>query len=766
MKRMPAIIAAVMTLVFLVLAFYRLDLTDTDFLTRVEFLWMDYKFRIRGAQQPGNEVVLVGLDDKTLDKLGSARVFQRHNFATLVDKLAEAKPKVIGFDITFPERDVTDVENDRKFAESISKAGNVVMGVYLQLLSNTSERREPKVLTDEMMNLVVEKQVFPAERRAAGASERLEDLIQGKDLEPALPELMKAASSFGFVNFHRDIEGGLRYQPQFIEYQGRLYPSLDLQLTRRFMDAPSVTVDIESNHIARVEVGPYTLQTDPHGRYMLNFDGPRGIHETVPMIDVMEGKVAPEIFKDKIVIIGSPAIGLGDIVTSPFDPTLPAMELHANVIDNFIHQRYLYRTSVTKLLDIAFILLFGLVAGLYLPKMDAKRSVFYSVFMFVVFVVVNILSFLTIHWVLSLIYPGMALLFTSGSVISFKYLTEERERNRTKETFKYYLDQQVVEQVMNNPELLKLGGEKREMSVLFSDIRGFTSFSEKMAPHEVVQFLNQYFDKMQGMIFNYKGTLDKLIGDAVMCFWGAPIESKDHALRAVLCALEMIQAVEELRPVLILPGGAKFEIGIGVNTGPMVVGNMGSENRMSYTVMGDNVNLGSRLESLNKYYGTRILISDTAYEACKHLVFCRQLDTIQVKGKSQAVTIYEPLGIRNLRDDRRSTDRRGDITPAKKVKRAIVMARYGERRHDERRMGSEKIALKREHEELAGIYEHALALYRRGQFDAADLAFDQVLLLNPNDGPTRLMKGRIVKYRLEYAGAASTFDGVYKFDEK
>src|SRR6185295_18352212 len=193
---------------------------------------------------------------------------------------------------------------------------------------------------------------------------------------------------------------------------------------------------------------------------------------------------------------------------------------------------------------------------------------------------------------------------------------------------------------------------KRELTVLFSDIRGFTSFSEKMAPTEVVHFLNQYFEKMQGIIFEYKGLLDKLIGDAVMCFWNAPVETKDHAVRGVLTALEMIHAVDDLRNVLVLPGGAKFEIGIGLNTGQMVFGNMGSPARLSYTIMGDNVNLGSRLESLNKYYGTKILISDTTFDQVKDIILCRQLDTIQVKGKSQAVTIYEPLGMKRVELDR------------------------------------------------------------------------------------------------------------------
>jgi class 3 adenylate cyclase len=314
--------------------------------------------------------------------------------------------------------------------------------------------------------------------------------------------------------------------------------------------------------------------------------------------------------------------------------------------------------------------------------------------------------------------------------------------------------------------MLKLGGEKRDLTVLFSDIRGFTSFSEKMAPAEVVNFLNTYFERMQGIIFEHKGTLDKLIGDAVMCFWGAPVESKDHPIRGVLTALEMVHAVEELRQVLVLPGGAKFEIGIGLNSGPMVFGNMGSPNRFSYTVMGDNVNLGSRLESLNKYYGTRILISDTTFQAVKDIVLCRELDTIQVKGKSQAVTIYEPLGLKRLEFDRRKADRRVPMTPAKQAKKSLILMWHGERRHEERRLGSARLLVKPEQEEIATMYEHALNLYRKGDFDSADLAFEHVLTLSPGDGPSRLMRARIAKYRTEYAGHEAHFDPVYKFDEK
>jgi hypothetical protein len=228
----------------------------------------------------------------------------------------------------------------------------------------------------------------------------------------------------------------------------------------------------------------------------------------------------------------------------------------------------------------------------------------------------------------------------------------------------------------------------------------------------------------------------------------------------------MVQAVDDLRNVLVLPGGAKFEIGIGISTGQMVVGNMGSESRFSYTVMGDNVNLGSRLESLNKHYGTRILISDATYEACKDVVFCRQLDTIQVKGRSQALTIYEPLGMRLVHNERRKTDRRSEPTTRKQIAKALVFAWHGERRREERRLGSEQLLVRPEQEEVATMYEHALSLYRNGDLDAAKLAFDHVLSLSPSDGPSRLMKHRISKYREEYAGMESQFDPIFKFDEK
>jgi class 3 adenylate cyclase len=365
------------------------------------------------------------------------------------------------------------------------------------------------------------------------------------------------------------------------------------------------------------------------------------------------------------------------------------------------------------------------------------------------------------------VYLVLAAIGFAGAIVAGSRWLEERQRRLIKQRFQPYLSPRVIERAMGSLSGLRMVPERREMSVLFSDIHGFTGFSEKMSPEEAVNFLNRYFDRMSSLIFKDGGTLDKFTGDGVMCFWGHPLETKNHALRATVCALEMVEAVADLRSALMLPGAARFEIGVGVHTGSMIVGDIGSVERMTYTVIGDNVNLGSRLESVSRHYGARIVISEATYQACKDVVVCRELDTIQLKDGADALTIYEPLGLRRVDEERRRKhDRRGGpSTMAKKAIRAYVLARYGERRQMNRRVGSERLYITPAEEAIAEKYASALALYRSGDLDAASIAFDRVLLLNPADGPSRLMKARIARRRA--AGDDGTvFDVVYTFDEQ
>lgn len=363
-----------------------------------------------------------------------------------------------------------------------------------------------------------------------------------------------------------------------------------------------------------------------------------------------------------------------------------------------------------------------------------------------------------------MLYSAAAIAAAAGIALVYRYGIRLRGVRRDLAALNAHLHPAILKGLRGRPGNVTFAGERAEMSALFSNIRGFTSLSEKMAPLEIVSFLNQYFQRMVALVFRCRGTLDKLIGDGLLCFWGHPSTEKDHGLRAALCALEMLQAAEDLRPVLVLPGGAKLEVSIGVHSGPMVVGNMGAPDRFNYTVVGENVNLGKRLESLNKHYGTKILISSATYESCKDIVLCREIDTIQLRNKAHTVTLYEPLGVRKPSEERRRADRRGPLTAGKRIRKALVLAWYGERREETRRRGSERLYLKPEQEEIASFYEHALTLYRRGDLDAAEMAFDHVLTLSPADGPSRLMKSRINRYRHEHLGVEVKFDPVYRFD--
>ncbi len=610
----PTIIAIVITVVFGSLASIHKSLSDDSFLTRLETRWTDAKFKFRGTKIAGDEVVIVGIDENSLtDPLwGPAASLQHDKLATVVRNLAKAKPKVIGFDILLddpdgpPRKDESGSEtlsdNDRLLADAIREAGNVILGASLDLKSDA----EPAPGL-ESTKLTPELEAMPAVRQSSPSEVCLKQpckpntAMEGRTLRLSLPEFLDGAKAFGFVNFHPDREGRLREQPEVIRYLGAYYLSLDLQLVRTYLDQNPVILRMDKDRIRELQLGTGTvLPVDQSGRYMLNFRGkggtsPKGSRRIVSIIDVLKDQVPPSVFAGKIVLLGAET-SPEDLMATPYDSHYPGVELHADIIDNVLRGNFLRRSGM-EWFDVLTIVFCGALLGIFIPRMNTSRAIFWSVFLFAGFTIVNVFSFTAGGIVLGYIYPGVSLLFTSGSLISYQYLTEEREKKRYRQIFRPYLDPNMIDQVIVRTATLKLGGEKREMSVLFSDIRGFTSFSEKMAPTEVVNFLNQYFDRMTGVIFQYQGTLDKLIGDAVMCFWGHPLEIKDHAVRSTLCALGMIQAVEDLRPMLLLPGGARFDIGIGVNTGPMVVGNMGSQSRFSYTVMGNNVSLGTRLES-------------------------------------------------------------------------------------------------------------------------------------------------------------------------
>jgi adenylate cyclase len=317
-------------------------------------------------------------------------------------------------------------------------------------------------------------------------------------------------------------------------------------------------------------------------------------------------------------------------------------------------------------------------------------------------------------------YPLLNLVLTYTGITGYRYMTEEREKKKVRGAFQHYLTASVVEQMLKNPEKLRLGGEKKDLTVLFSDIRGFTSISEHMTPEALVKFLNEYLTQMTDIIFKYDGLLDKYMGDAIMAIWGAPLDQPDHAPRACYTALDMVDELRVLQGKWTADGMPRLNIGIGINAGPMVVGNMGSDRRFDYTVMGDSVNLGSRLEGLNKVYGTNIIVSEMTYERVREEILGRELDSVRVKGKDQPVKIYELIV------------RRSQASSEQKVR--------------------------------VEEFHAALADYRNRQWPRARQTFQAILEKQPHDGAAKLYVERC--QALEKNPPPDDWDGVYTLTTK
>jgi adenylate cyclase len=438
------------------------------------------------------------------------------------------------------------------------------------------------------------------------------------------------------------------------------------------------------------------------------------------MADVVQRKLDPSLFRDRLVLVGPTATGIADMVVTPFQQAgFPGVEAHANFIDNLLDGHFIRRSVREHLLDIVIILVFTLVAGLVIsvaPPVPASVAVLGLLAAFLGFV-----YFLFAHyriWIVAFL-PTAALTTNYAGIISYRFFFEEREKRKVRSAFHQYLPPGLITQILQHPELLRLGGEEKELTALFSDIRGFTTLSEALSPTVLVDLLNEYLSAMTDVIFHWWGTLDKYIGDAVMAFWGAPYPQSDHAIRACRAALDMLQVLKKLQAQWLARGKPSIDIGVGINTGPMLVGNMGSKRRFNFTVMGDNVNLASRLQELNKEFGTRLIISESTYQAVQQEMLVRELDLIRVKGKMKPVKIFELFG------------------PKTEFERS---------------------------RELVESFAEGLEAYRDGRWQTALQIFQALEARYPDDGPSRVFVKRC--QGLLEVPPEGVWDGVYVMKTK
>ncbi|HZP22207.1 MAG TPA: adenylate/guanylate cyclase domain-containing protein, partial [Terriglobales bacterium] len=628
------------------------------FLQDIEQRSLDFRFLLRGRREPDPRIVIVGMDEKTLQEIGSFPL-PRSSYALLVRQLKQDGARVIGFDEDFPlpagsealsvlsklEHDFSGnkkeeqeleaaakrADVDAQFADALKDAGNVVLG-HLFLDADRARFADPKQAQD-YLNIVLFKafpQIFPVGSKNLDMAKAWQDaggpVYQG--VEPNLLLYTQSAASYGFFNINSDGDGTLRRALLMSRYgKDDYFPSLDLMILQQFESIPDqqIAAYISPDGLERIQFGSHNLHPRTDGTALINYVGPYRSYPQYSMTDVVHGRVPAEVFRDKIVLVGATALAIGDLRNTPFSQgsSYMGVEVHANILDNLLHSAEPHRTFLVRsfreeMVDIGFIILFGAIFGVWLGRTRPLTATAATIVLLTLFA--GFVYFGFVHWGrwYSLVVPGSTLILAYLGSISYRVFFEEREKRKIRKQFGMFLAPGVIALIEKDPDkYFRPGGETKELSILFSDIRDFTTMSEGMSPDDLVRMLNEYFNAMIDVLYKNLGTLDKFIGDAIMAFWGSPYPQEDHAFHACNCALQMRDRLIELNSDWERRGMRHIAIGLGINSGPVSVGNIGSEKRLSWTVMGDNVNLASRLEGMTKQYRVAVLINETTHEQVK-----------------------------------------------------------------------------------------------------------------------------------------------------
>jgi adenylate cyclase len=694
---------------------------DFPFLHFMELKTLDLRISSRGALPTGGETIIAVVDEKSLSELGRWP-WPRTTIARLIDKLKASGAKAVGFDVVFSEPDDNSslktiaelssemkksgvhnsslaallnkkkatADTDTALARSIARAKNVTLGYFFHLSNRDTAYLSEKTISAEADNINNSRyQIINSQEKNPDDS----SLLKAYAPEANLKIFSSAAANSGYFNMVPDTDGSMRWAPLVIKFRNNYYSSLPLSILQQYLDWPQLTLNMAGYGTESIKLADITIPTDESGRLLVNYLGPAKTFPHYSISDILQGKIPADKIRGKIVLVGATAIGIYDLRVTPFGATYPGVEIHANVIDNILHRNFLMNSSFTRFIDLCTIIVFGLLMGLIIPRLRAVTGIFFAVSILMVFMLINMFIFVSYNVWLNVVYPALTMAVIYLAITVYRYITEEREKKKIRGAFQYYLTASVMNEILKDPSKLKLGGAKKNLTVMFSDIRGFTTIAEGLTPDQLVHLLNEYLTAMTDIVFKYDGLLDKYIGDAIMAVWGDPIDQPDHPLRACRTALEMMEKLKTLQVKWAAEGWPSIDIGIGINTGDMTVGNMGSLMRFDYTVMGDMVNLSSRLEGINKEYGTHIVISEFTYNTVKDQMFCRELDSVRVKGKKLPVKIYELLA---------------------EKKDAAPLESFGQ------------------------LFEEALGKYKQAKWDDAIAAFQQVLALRPDDPTSKI----------------------------
>jgi len=704
-----------------------------------------YDARLRLTMPGGvdERIVILDIDEKSLAENGRWP-WSRDRMATLVDQLFDRyRIAVLGFDVVFAEPDDS---SGLKSLEALAKKDLKDDAGYQSALKSLREQLDfDRRFADSFTGRKVVLGYYFTSLEKAQLSGRLPapalpaGTFKGRNLAIAsyngyganLAQYQTNATSAGHFVPKIDFDGVSRRVPMLVEYEGAYYESLSLAMLRVLLGMPAIVPGyadepaLSGRNYAGLEWldlqtvrGNVRIPVDESASSLIPYRGKQGSFRYLSIGDALHGRLPVEALADKIVLVGTTTPGLMDLRSTPVETVYPGVEIHANLISGMLDGTIKLKPAYVLGAEVLMVGFVGLALALLLPLFNPLRATLLAAGTLLVVVALNFYL-----WQSGLVLPLAATLLMILALyalsMSWGYFVESRSKRQFTELFGQYVPPELVDEMARDPESYSMEGRNQELTVLFSDVRSFTTISEGLDPKELAQLMNEYLGAMTAVIRRNRGTLDKYIGDAIMAFWGAPVADTEHARHAVLTALDMQRELRTLDEPFKARGWPKLHIGVGINTGTMTVGDMGSPVRKAYTVMGDAVNLGSRLEGITKQYGVGILVGETTRALIKDMVF-RELDRVRVKGKDEPVGIYEPLGLA------------GEV--------------------DKERL------------EQLKLWQQALRLYRAQDWDQADVQLYNLLRREPDCHLYQLYTKRIAHYRSNPPGA--DWDGVTTFETK
>jgi adenylate cyclase len=639
-----------------------------EVIDRIENYLYDVRVRLTMPGTIDDRVVIVDIDEASQAELGQWP-WPRDTLADIVDNLFDGYGiKVLGFDVLFAEAEETSAERVIAEFESSDFAEQPAFRDKLQLLRESLDSNlrfaEALIARDVVTGFVFKDSLADNEPETIGAlpspviyADEISDVdvpfVEAKGFAANLTELQENAADGGFFDSPLiDSDGVFRRSPLVQRYNGDLYPSLALAVTRLATGSPAVGLSFAANRsgnltgidLEYLQLGEQQIPVNEQVAVFIPFRGRQGSYHYVSAKDVVTGSAPRDLLKDKIVLLGASAAGLLDLRSTPVGQRYIGVEAHANLISGLLDSTIKQQPSYSDGLELSLLTLLGLLTALVLPRLSPISALLFVVALLATAMASNLWMWSSLGLVVPIASLLCYTLIAALLQINYGLFVESRNKRHLSRIFGQYIPRALVDELDESGEEVSLEGESKELSVLFSDVRGFTTISEGLDAKELTSLMNAFLTPITNVIQKNRGTIDKYMGDAVMAFWGAPLADPDHAQHAVLTGLEMIDVVNNLGEEFESRGWPPIAVGVGVASGEMNVGNMGSEFRFAYTVMGDTVNLGSRLEGLTKQYGVSMIVNEGTVRITPGIVY-RELDLVRVKGKHEGVAIFEPLGL-------------------------------------------------------------------------------------------------------------------------